>query len=260
LKLARFRVETTDLQGTPLTTVSAGESFQLRVYTEDLRDEPTGVFSPYLDVTYDDSLVTVVGDIEFGPSIGFPTAEPGTLNTPGVVDEVGAIVGLEATGGGELLVFSLQFVAGSQAGSVTFAGDPADVPTLHDVYFFPTAAGDLVMATPSQIDYGSATLRIESSTFAALAGSATGVGLGLLEPDHDVAADDLATTTNDANEPRSALEDDAPAVDVTALAVDAYLAQAEDDSPLSTPVSSSGPDHATTDLTLDQVLADLLDA
>ena len=162
-----FRLETTNLTGTPISTIQSGESFLLRAFVQDMRTDPSGVFSAYLDVTYDASRVTASGDIDYGDSFAFPDTAPGKLDQPGLIDEVGAIAGFSETGAGEFLVFSLQFTAGSTAGSVTFTGDPADDEVLHAVIFFEPVEN----VPTSHVDYGQVTLEITSTTFAALHGA-----------------------------------------------------------------------------------------
>ena len=49
-----------------LTAVNVGDEFLLNVFVQDLRFPATGVFAAFLDVVFDDQLVSVNGDLTFG--------------------------------------------------------------------------------------------------------------------------------------------------------------------------------------------------
>ena len=152
--VVHFRLETTDSAGVPISTVSQGGEFQLRGYVEDLRANPTGVFSAYLDVTYDNvSLVSRDGEITMSDT--YPNAQSGDASVLGLLDEVGGIDGLSPLGGGEVLLFSVPFQA-EQAGTVIFAGNPADVLPLHAVELF----GESQSVRTADISFGSAMIEI----------------------------------------------------------------------------------------------------
>ena len=64
----RFRLDTTNLAGDVVDTVSVGDRFLLNTYAEDVGDEPVeGVFAAYVDIEYDAGLASVLGPIEHGP-------------------------------------------------------------------------------------------------------------------------------------------------------------------------------------------------
>ncbi len=127
-----IRLETTDLGGMPIAQVDSGESFLLKGYVQDVRDEPTGVFAAFLDVTYNSSLVSVDGEIVHGGD--YVNGKSGDTSTPGFLDEVGGFDGLTPLGGDEILLFTLAFQADT-AGDVTFAGNSADLSN-HTVLIF----------------------------------------------------------------------------------------------------------------------------
>ncbi|MBI2477521.1 MAG: tandem-95 repeat protein [Planctomycetia bacterium] len=54
-----FSHQATNLQGTPVTSVSIGQTFVLQTLVQDMRSTPQGVFAGYLDLDYDESLVQV---------------------------------------------------------------------------------------------------------------------------------------------------------------------------------------------------------
>lgn len=120
----RMRVDTTDLSGTPISTISTGEEFLVRVFVQDIRPNAKGVFAAYLDITYDANRVSVANqNIVFASP--YENGKSGDLNVAGLIDEAGAFAGFTQTGAGESLLLSVQMKA-DQAGQVQFIGDPAD--------------------------------------------------------------------------------------------------------------------------------------
>ena len=150
-----MRLEVTNVSGTPITSIAPGGNFVLSGYVQDVGDLPRdGVFAAYLDVTFDDSLVTAQGDFTFGDS--YPNGRSGTVAT-GLLDEVGAFDGFDPLGDSELMLFSIEFQA-NQAGTVVFQGDPADILPDHLVLLFNESQG----VPSAQIDYGSVSLDIQA--------------------------------------------------------------------------------------------------
>src|SRR5262245_48976427 len=97
---------TTDMAGTPITSVEPGGDFRLQATVSDVRvhpdgfnpdyppTAPTGTFASFNDVTYDPSLVTADGTISYGalyPNDRTPIAE--VFATPGLLNEIGAVDG-----------------------------------------------------------------------------------------------------------------------------------------------------------------------
>jgi cyclophilin family peptidyl-prolyl cis-trans isomerase len=120
----RLRLDTADLSGTPISTISPGEEFLVQVFVQDIRQNPKGVFAAYLDVTYDASRVSVVGEsIVYGAP--YENGQSGDLSVPGLIDEAGAFAGFTQTGGAEKFLLSVRMKA-DQAGQVQFVGNPAD--------------------------------------------------------------------------------------------------------------------------------------
>jgi hypothetical protein len=127
----RVRLEVTDTNGNPVTSLPLGGQFQLRAFTQDIRENATGmrgVFSAVVDVTYDPALVSVSGPITYGAD--YPNqhrSEELITATDGLLDEIGATSALTALGTGEVLLFTVPFtVHGS--GPITFGIDAADLP------------------------------------------------------------------------------------------------------------------------------------
>ena len=68
-QMVGLRFDITDLAGTSIDTVEVGDEFNLDVYVQDVRPPSVsnrGVFSAFLDVHFDGSLVTPLGTVTFG--------------------------------------------------------------------------------------------------------------------------------------------------------------------------------------------------
>lgn len=118
---AQIRLEVTDLNSNVITTVNLGESFLLRGFVADLRAQPIGVFSAYLNVAYSPaSAVNTTGEITY--------SAPYTVGTSADLSDIGAIANigsyansLTPTGASERLQFSVRMQA-LAPGLVTFTG------------------------------------------------------------------------------------------------------------------------------------------
>ncbi len=99
----RIRLQASDESGQAISSIEVGNQFFLEGYVEDLRSTPLGVFSAYLDVLYDSTLVSLDGPVQFsGP---YQDGQSGDLTVPGLLDEVGAFDGVTPLGAGEMLLF-----------------------------------------------------------------------------------------------------------------------------------------------------------
>lgn len=143
------RLAVTNLQGQVITgPLAVGDDFQVRVYVQDVRANPPdrnrmGVFASYLDLLYDGSLVSTIGDLntqfgfrmEFGPE--FSSNGLSASNTlPNVIDELGAFqTSFGPLGPNEFLLAAVTFNA-DKAGTASFVSDPADLSPLHDILLF----------------------------------------------------------------------------------------------------------------------------
>jgi len=127
--LVNFRLETTDAAGNPQAEFGLGETFYLNVFVEDLRFLGDGVFSAYLDVAYPQAGLTTAGSLEYGAQ--FPNVQAGDIQTPGVLDEVGAVRPSTPGNGHEMLLFRAPF-AGTAVGQHGILGDAADIFPISD--------------------------------------------------------------------------------------------------------------------------------
>jgi len=129
----RVRLQATDTSGNPITSIKAGESFQLRAFVQDLRTESQGVFASYFDVEYAAALADVSGAPTF--SADYSSGRLGDVTVDGLVNEVGAFAGLTPLGPDEKLLFTLDMQA-MAAGTLDLSANAADVSPAHDTLLF----------------------------------------------------------------------------------------------------------------------------
>ncbi|MCA9200685.1 MAG: peptidylprolyl isomerase, partial [Planctomycetales bacterium] len=155
-KEAAFSISIIDASGSPTSELNVGEEFILRVLVDDDRAGPTasqtGVFSAYVDVNYNSSLATPVGSIQHASS--YNTATSGTLS-PGLIDEVGGIGGIDPLGPDNREVFRVRMRA-SQEGTLVFETNMADQVPNHDVLLY----GQSAAVDPLRITFGKATVNV----------------------------------------------------------------------------------------------------
>ncbi len=151
----QFILRTFDTAGNEVTAIDPGDTFELRVFTQDISGQDQGVFSAYLDVAFNVGLATPTGTIVHSST--YPSGTSGTIAT-GLIDEVGGVDGTSPLGGAEFEVFRLQFTAGSGDGLLTFNSNAADDQILHPVLQFGDSANTLI----EQVVYGSTSIAIGS--------------------------------------------------------------------------------------------------
>jgi hypothetical protein len=177
-----LRLQVTNMNGTPITQVVAGQPFQLRGFVKDLRESdnprPTrpGVFAAYQDILFSNNLVTANVDLAPFFNSGFADSvyrqgKSGDVFVPGLINELGSFQDNTSAplGFPERLQWIVNFTAGTTLGTATFVGDPADVKPFHDTLLFDPTTPLL----PNQVRYSVASVQIVS---AATGGGGTGSG------------------------------------------------------------------------------------
>ena len=155
IDVVEFTLVTTDADGNEITEVQTGQTFELRAFVQDIRpDNPRGVFSAYLDVTYPTGTATPTGSIVH--SLTYGSANSGSTATPGLLDEVGGVDGISQLGGDVFEVFRLEFTAGAVPATVTFASDVTEDQTQHPVLLF----GGSSNLNPAQIIFGTTSIDV----------------------------------------------------------------------------------------------------
>ena len=137
--------------GTELTSVAAGDNFVLKAFAADLREEPLGVFSAYLDITWDSTRATPTGPVVH--SALYSQGKSGTASA-GLLDEAGGFAGIFQHGGGDFEIFSVPLLALS-GGPLLFEGDPADDESLEMLVH-----GENAEVQDDHVEYGSAFIEV----------------------------------------------------------------------------------------------------
>ncbi|MEX0818679.1 MAG: Ig-like domain-containing protein [Pirellulaceae bacterium] len=164
-KDVNLRLETTDLNGNPISTIAAGSEFKVRTYVQDIRPprQDQGVFAVYFDLLYDSNLISTKNAPanRFGFDINFSAP----YNTNGlsannsffnVIDEIGAFqTGDSALGNSEFLLAEVTFRANTP-GVVNLIADPPDLSPFHDVLLFEPPAPVAI----SRINLGTASITV----------------------------------------------------------------------------------------------------
>lgn len=163
-EVVKLRFDITDLSGSPIDSIRVGESFHLNVYVQDIRPASVperGVFSAFLDVFYNASLVSQSGDVTFGSSYNMSPYLSTTSS--GVIENVGNTESGFGFGGGvgaeEFFFFRVPF----QADQITTGtpaelwGGAADNPPYTNTMVF---SDPYVPVLPEDIVYGRDTLSI----------------------------------------------------------------------------------------------------
>ncbi len=125
--LAEIKLELTDLQGTPITSVAVGQTFLLNFIGVDARSpfSRDGVFGAFADVLFDSSLVRPVPGSVIQYDDRFPAVQKGTFSN-GLIDELGAVTDrLSATNLAESLIATIRMEA-LASGTVNIRSEPAD--------------------------------------------------------------------------------------------------------------------------------------
>jgi large repetitive protein len=154
-EMVRFRLVTTNLEGTEVDSLAIGQEFYLQVFVADIREEARGVYAAYLDVLFTNELVTTAGDLEFGDQ--FPGDRVGDLTDPTRINDAGAIMELEETGDTEFLLFQVRMRA-IGGGEEVIQSQYADNSPLRDTFVF----GTTEPVPENLIGFGSATVLISS--------------------------------------------------------------------------------------------------
>jgi hypothetical protein len=148
-----FGAETSHLVSFQLTsaksTVAVGEIVRVDVVAADLRADPLGIYSAYLDLNYPGAKLRLVREqATFGPGFG----QFGTLGGESAdgMDEVGSLAtGTTATASEGNLLLSVFFEAISP-GEALIATGPADLLPLHAI----TLKGGDSEVPVTQVQYG----------------------------------------------------------------------------------------------------------
>ena len=171
-QVVKFRLEATDASGTPIESVTVGDEFHLRAYTQHMNgyvsEDNSGVFAGYLDITFDENLVSVAGPIDH--SADYQNGKSGDDSVAGLLDDIGGFssggdlgIGIEPLGLDEYFLFSVPMRA-DNIGEVSFLGSESGSYPAHDVLVYglnePVPAKDIDFGeVGTRIDFGALNLR-----------------------------------------------------------------------------------------------------
>lgn len=158
--IAEVRLEVTDLQGNPISSIEVGQKFLLNFIAVDLREfsfDRDGVFGAFADILFDNNLVrpepgsAIIYDSQFG------AVQKGTFSN-GLIDELGAVAtSTVATNTDVNLVATVRMEA-LASGTVNIRSEPADDVNSEFLLY---GLDDQVPA--SSVAYGSVSLAIGQS-------------------------------------------------------------------------------------------------
>lgn len=118
-------LQTVDLNGSPITTVASSGTFKVQVFVQDLRTNPTGVFSAYADLLYDASKITPIATNPISHGTVYVNGIAGDTNTAGLINELGGFGPTSRLDGTSRLLAEVTFVA-SGAGSANLRLESPD--------------------------------------------------------------------------------------------------------------------------------------
>lgn len=150
-----IRLELTDPDGNPVSSIDVGDEFLLRMYGVDNRNvfDRRGVFAAHADILFDSDLVRAVPGTSIEYPDSFNLTPSGTISN-GLIDEVGAVsTSLNPSDQDETLVATIRMEA-LESGEVNFRSEPHDGSG--EVLLF--LRDDEVPTT--EIDYGTVALAI----------------------------------------------------------------------------------------------------
>ena len=181
-----LHLQATDLSGNPITHVSLGSQFLLQVLTQDLSGSSSGgVFAAYLDVAFDPTLVSPVGQALSNITFVNPyTNGKAATFASGAINEMGAFAGTSPLGDTEQLMLSIPMTA-VKAGTVSFTGTPATAVG-HEVLVY----GQNSAVSTNLVNYAAGSLIVDSALTA---------NADTFNVDEDSSANNLPVVTNDVN-------------------------------------------------------------
>ncbi len=138
--VARF--EFGNAGGGAVSSLNVGQDFELRLFIQDVRAVPRGVFQAYFDVSYPAELAAVTGPIVHGADYSAAGTVSGDTTTPGLIDEVGGRDTDQfppTPADAEFKLFNVPMRAVAP-GTLDLTLKPADSP-VHIIHFFDTLMG-----------------------------------------------------------------------------------------------------------------------
>ncbi len=171
--VASYQLEARDSQGQVLTSIMAGEAFDLVLTVQDVQATATGVFSAYADINYESVLVLVDGAPNHSSTYGSATSAG--LAETGLIDEAGGVDGTAFLGGAvfDVVTIPMRVQDDLAAGTViSFATNPTEDQIQHPTLLF----GGTMPVDQTQISFGTLSLTVGMNMVAPAASLTVGGG------------------------------------------------------------------------------------
>ena len=150
--IVAINLEFVDGQGSQIEQAQIGDEIFLVAKVEDIRENPSGIFSVYFDAQWDPGLTDVDSQLIFDSA--FSSLQNANLEIDGLLDEVGAVSGdLDGVIQGELFRLAMTVV---DVGNLRVSTNPADQLPVHEISVLDV---DVPVAS-QQVQYGSAEIEI----------------------------------------------------------------------------------------------------
>ena len=189
--LVSVNVQFANEAGDPLESVTVGDTFFADIFVDDLRMAGTGVFSAFADVTFDNNLASLSGNIVFGSD--FPNAQEGNTSVDGLIDELGALSNDMSGDGNPQLLARIPMMA-TMAGQLTVGTNEAELLPDHEIGLY----GFDNPVDAEQVVFGADTVTINEAVN--LLPVATDDFASMFHDDGSVSVDVLANDTTEPGE------------------------------------------------------------
>ena len=117
----QYTLQVSNVAGQAISTIPVGEEFEVQVFVTDLRTDvgDNGVFSAYLNTSYDSSLAAPAVD-PITHSSPYTETPAGNFSTPGVVSDAGGIANSLTPIGTATFPLETMYFQANAAGTLTF--------------------------------------------------------------------------------------------------------------------------------------------
>ncbi len=225
---ASLTLQAQDSSGNVITSIAAGQTFELVAYAQDLETNPSGLATAYLDVSYDSTLATAAQPASgqaTSTAFSFPgdynSVESGNSTVAGQLTDVGALQSSTQfpanrnppeNPASPFIVWKIEMTAVAGAnGTETFTAEPAsnnssgnfDVDTYNPVASLPTSEIDYVPASITVI--GKPTLTVSPGTGSNSASSNSTISFPVTLTSAATSAVTIDYSTQDGTGPTGAL-------------------------------------------------------
>ncbi|MFM8408612.1 MAG: Ig-like domain-containing protein, partial [Pirellulaceae bacterium] len=157
--VGKFELRVVNQQGATVSQLDVGQTFNLQIWVQDIRSsDALGVFSAYLDVTYDANLFETVGSAPISHGTVYTNTKSGSVTTAGLIDEVGGVSNSTANLDGEARLLAQVAMRTKAAGEANFSANQADGVGKEFLLY-----GINEVIDPSQIEYGTRSILVGDS-------------------------------------------------------------------------------------------------